>query len=417
MEGNLVKIGFFTDTYFPQVSGIATSIKTLKDELIKLGHEVIIFTTTDPNAPDYEEGIIRMPSVPFVSFKDRRIVVRGMWDAYMIAKYFELDLIHTHTEFGAGFLGKVVGKRLHIPVVHTYHTMYEDYLHYIARGKVVRPSHVKIYSRIFANHTTGVVCPSERVIRTLKGYGVVSPMRVIPTGIKTKKFESTINTPTEIAQLRSSLGMFEDDIFLLSLSRVSYEKNIQALVQKMPDILQAKPNVYLVIVGKGPYEEELKQLAFDKGVREKTIFVGEVPNDRVALYYQAADYFVCTSTSESQGLTYLEALASGTQLVVEGNDYLDQLIDDPSLGLTFPTDDDFVPALLSYMAENPAKNPKILAKKKYEISVEHFVKSILSFYNEMINYYEKTQEQEVKTEVNVDDKTKKHKRLFRGIFH
>ncbi|GMA54201.1 hypothetical protein GCM10025857_55580 [Alicyclobacillus contaminans] len=116
-------------------------------------------------------------------------------------------------------------------------------------------------------------------------------------------------------------------------------------------------------------------------------------------------------------MTYLEALASGTQLVVEGNDYLDQLIDDPSLGLTFPTDDDFVPALLSYMAENPAKNPKILAKKKYEISVEHFVKSILSFYNEMINYYEKTQEQEVKTEVNVDDKTKKHKRLFRGIFH
>ncbi|GMA46015.1 glycosyltransferase family 4 protein [Tetragenococcus muriaticus] len=412
-----MKIGFFTDTYFPQVSGIATSIKTLREELIKLGHEVIIFTTTDPNAPDYEEGIIRMPSVPFVSFKDRRIVVRGMLDAYMIAKHFELDLIHTHTEFGAGFLGKVVGKKLHIPVVHTYHTMYEDYLHYIARGKVVRPSHVKIFSRIFANHTTGVVCPSKRVIRTLKDYGVISPMRVIPTGIETKKFELTTNSPINVAQLRASLGMREEDTFLLSLSRVSYEKNIQALVQRMPDVLQADSNVFLVIVGKGPYEEELKQLAFDEGVRDKVIFVGEVPNDRVALYYQAADYFVCTSTSESQGLTYLEALASGTQLVVEGNDYLEQLIDDPSLGVTFSTDDDFVPTLLSYMAENPAKNQEILTKKKYEISVEHFVKSILSFYHEMMDYHEKTQEQEQKTEINTNEKTKRHKRLFRGIFH
>ena len=92
------------------MSGVATSIKTLKDELEKHGHEVYIFTTTDPNATDFEEDVIRMPSVPFVSFKDRRVVVRGMWYAYLIAKELELDLIHTHTEFGAGILGKWLGK-------------------------------------------------------------------------------------------------------------------------------------------------------------------------------------------------------------------------------------------------------------------------------------------------------------------
>ena len=151
-----MKIGFFTDTYFPQVSGVATSIKTLKDELEKHGHEVYIFTTTDPNATDFEEDVIRMPSVPFVSFKDRRVVVRGMWYAYLIAKELELDLIHTHTEFGAGILGKMVGKKMKIPVIHTYHTMYEDYLHYIANGKVLRPSHVKYLSRLFANHPVNV---------------------------------------------------------------------------------------------------------------------------------------------------------------------------------------------------------------------------------------------------------------------
>ena len=225
-----MKIGFFTDTYFPQVSGVATSIKTLKEELEKKGHKVYIFTTTDPNAEMDEEDIIRMPSVPFVSFKDRRIVVRGMWYAYLIAKELELELIHTHTEFGAGLLGKMVGRKLQIPVIHTYHTMYEDYLHYIAKGKVLRPTHVKYFSRLFANHSTGVVCPSERVIDTLRSYGVVSPMRIIPTGIEVEKFRRPDITLEMKRALRQELAIEEDQPMLLSLSRISYEKNIQAIV-------------------------------------------------------------------------------------------------------------------------------------------------------------------------------------------
>ena len=99
----------------------------------------------------------------------------------------ELDLIHTHTEFGAGILGKMVGKNEN--PCHPYvSSMYEDYLHYIAKGKVVRPSHVKFFSRVFTNHTTGVVCPSERVIEKLRDYGVTAPMRIIPTGIEIDKF-------------------------------------------------------------------------------------------------------------------------------------------------------------------------------------------------------------------------------------
>ena len=212
-----MRIGFFTDTYFPQVSGVATSIKTLKDELEKKGNEVFIFTTTDPHVTEVEEGIIRMPSVPFVSFKDRRIVVRGMWYAYRIAKELQLDLIHTHTEFGAGMLGKMVGKKLDVPVIHTYHTMYEDYLHYIANGKVLKPAHVKFYSRIFANHSTGVVCPSERVVEKLRSYGVDVPMKIIPTGIVTEQFSRPDITPTMRQDLRVSLGIEDDQLFVLSL--------------------------------------------------------------------------------------------------------------------------------------------------------------------------------------------------------
>ncbi|MBO0471672.1 glycosyltransferase family 4 protein [Enterococcus sp. DIV0242_7C1] len=383
-----MKFGFFTDTYFPQVSGVATSIKTLKEELEKKGHQVYIFTTTDPNAKEFEEDVIRMPSVPFVSFKDRRIVVRGMWYAYLIAKELELDLIHTHTEFGAGLLGKMVGKKLKIPVIHTYHTMYEDYLHYIAKGKVVRPTHVKYFSRFFANHTTGVVCPSERVIDKLREYGVTAPMRIIPTGIDIKKFERPDITEQMKEDLREELGLTKENMMLLSLSRISYEKNIQAIIQGLPIIFERFPNARFVIVGDGPYVEKLSCLAEDLNIREKIQFVGEVPNDQVAIYYKAADYFVSASTSETQGLTYTEAMASGVPCVVEGNAYLNNLFDHESLGHTFESDDEFASAFIAYVESGIKPDETILKDKLYEISASYFGNRMFEFYEDMIKYYD-----------------------------
>lgn len=383
-----MKIGFFSDTYFPQVSGVATSIKTLKEELEKNGHEVYIFTTSDPNADKFEEDVIRMPSVPFVSFKDRRVVVRGMWYAYLISKELELDLIHTHTEFGAGLLGKMVGKKMKIPVIHTYHTMYEDYLHYIAKGKVLRPAHVKYFSRVFANHTTGVVCPSERVIETLRSYGVVTPMRIIPTGIDIEKFKRSDITAEMTQEVRSHLGIKEDQLMILSLSRLSYEKNIQAIIQGFPKVLDSLPNARLVIVGKGPYMESLQEMAVELAISEYVQFVGEVPNDEVALYYKAADFFVSTSTSETQGLTYTEAMAAGTPLVVEGNAYLNHLISHPSLGETFDSDEAFPQALVNYVNKSVQHDESVLQEKLFEISSTHFGEEMISFYQDMIDYHE-----------------------------
>ncbi|MGX7195367.1 glycosyltransferase family 4 protein [Enterococcus olivae] len=384
-----MKIGFFTDTYFPQVSGVATSIKTLKDELEKKGHEVFIFTTTDPKAADFEEGVIRMPSVPFVSFKDRRIVVRGMWYAYLIAKELELDLIHTHTEFGAGMLGKMVGKKMHIPVIHTYHTMYEDYLHYIAKGKVLKPAHVKYFSRFFANHSTGVVCPSERVIEKLKSYGVDVPMKIIPTGIEIERFSRPDITTEMKCELRRSLEIEENQLMILSLSRLSYEKNIQAIIQGLPKIIDHYPNARFVIVGKGPYKEQLEEMVEELSLKESVQFVGEVANDEVALYYQSADYFVSASTSETQGLTYTETMAAGTQMIVEGNDYLNHLISHPSLGTTFETDKDFADAFIHYVESKIAVDEEVLSNKMYEISAECFGETMLNFYYEMLDYHNK----------------------------
>ncbi|MGM0174251.1 glycosyltransferase family 4 protein [Enterococcus devriesei] len=389
-----MRIGFFTDTYFPQVSGVATSIKTLKEQLESQGHEVYIFTTTDPEAEDFEKDIVRMPSVPFVSFTDRRIVVRGIWFAYQIAKELDLEIIHTHTEFGAGFLGKMVANRLRIPVVHTYHTMYEDYLHYIANGKVVRPTHVKHFIKMFVNHSTGVVCPSQRVVDTLKRYEVDVPMKIIPTGIEVGRFIRPDITSVETEALREKLGIKNGELMILSLSRISYEKNIHVIVEQFPEVLMSFPNARLVIVGKGPYRDELEELVEQLGVQKYVQFTGEVPHEDVACYYHAADYFVSASTSETQGLTYAEAIASGTQCVVEGNDYLNQLIDHETLGATFEQDEDFSDTLIHYIQQQIKMDPAIQAKKLIEISAERFGSEIFTFYQELIHYYGENHDEE-----------------------
>ena len=184
-----MRIGLFTDTYFPQVSGVATSIRTLKTQLEKMGHTVFIFTTTDRDVDRYEDWqIVRIPSVPFFAFKDRRVAYRGFSKALEIAKQYKLDIIHTQTEFSLGLLGIAIARELRIPVVHTYHTQYEDYVRYIAKGMVIRPSMVKYIVRGFMSDLDGVICPSEIVYDLLLKYKVAAEKRVIPTGIELEKF-------------------------------------------------------------------------------------------------------------------------------------------------------------------------------------------------------------------------------------
>lgn len=380
-----MRVGLFTDTYLPQISGVATSIKTLKEELEKQGHEVYIFTTTDKHVKRYEDPtIIRLPSIPFISFTDRRIVYRGLFESYKIAKTYKLDIIHTQTEFSLGILGKMVGKALRIPVIHTYHTQYEDYVRYIANGKLIRPSMVKYIVRGFLNDLDGVICPSRIALNLLDGYSVKIPKRIIPTGIDLREYERPDISQEDIAKLREKWAIASDETVLLSLSRVSYEKNIQALLANMPKILSNNPKVKLLIVGDGPYLEELKEQAQDLAVMDNVIFTGMVSHNETALYYKAADFFISASTSETQGLTYAESLASGKPIIAQSNPYLDDLITDKMFGTLYQTESDLADAVLNAIVSTPVKQEKVWQKKLYEISAEAFGKSVFAFYLDMI---------------------------------
>ncbi|MCY7210898.1 glycosyltransferase family 4 protein [Streptococcus sp. IsoGale021] len=376
-----MRIGLFTDTYFPQVSGVATSIRTLKTELEKLGHTVFIFTTTDKDVNRYEDWqIIRIPSVPFFAFKDRRIAYRGFSTALEIARQYQLDIIHTQTEFSLGLLGVWIAKELRIPVVHTYHTQYEDYVRYIAKGMVIRPSMVKYIVRGFMSDLDGVICPSEIVYDLLMKYKVKVEKRVIPTGIELAKFERPEITSENIADLREKLGISNQETMLLSLSRVSYEKNIQAVLAALPAVLEENPDVKLVVAGDGPYLSDLKAQAKRLNITDAVIFTGMIAPSETALYYKAADFFISASTSETQGLTYLESLASGTPIIAHGNPYLDNVINDKMFGTLYYEERDLAGAILEAVIATPDLDEKSLAAKLYEISAENFGRRVYEFY-------------------------------------
>lgn len=380
-----MNIGIFTDTYFPQVSGVATSIQTLKEQLESKGHSVYIFTTTDPRVPEdaVEPNVFRFGSVAFVSFKDRRIAVRGLFQALEVAKNLKLDIIHTQTEFSIGYIGKFVARSMHIPTVHTYHTMYEDYLHYVMNGHLLKPYHVRQMTRAFLHHDAGVIAPTDRVLETLAGYGVSSPIRVIATGVN---LESFAKTPAR--DVRAELGLSNVPV-LISLSRVAFEKRIDKVIDAMPRILKSVPDAVLLIVGDGPARASLEEQAETLDIADHVRFIGEVQHDEVPLYYHAADIFLSASDSEAQGLTYLEAMAAGTKVLALSGEYTDALLNDPSLGRTFSTPSQMATQVIDYCqhpeayGENGAREAKLR-----NISAREFGERVLKMYSDASVYYE-----------------------------
>ncbi|MBP2058963.1 1,2-diacylglycerol 3-alpha-glucosyltransferase [Lactobacillus colini] len=375
-----MNIGLFTDSYFPQISGVATSIQTLKNALEDQGHSVFIFTTTDPHVAKgtVEPNIFRLSSVPFVSFTDRRIAFRGLFQATKIAKEVKLDIVHTQTEFALGAIGKYVAHSMGIPAIHTYHTMYQDYLHYILNGHILKPYHVKQLCRAYLHNMQGVIAPSQQVKDVLESYGIKIPICIIPTGVDLKGINE--NPQRDV---RKDLGLSEDDIVLLTLSRVAAEKKIGHILDILPEIIKKYPKVKFVIAGDGPDMDNLKQQVQQSSLENYVIFAGSVEHTDVGNYYRMANLFVSASDTETQGLTYIEAMAAGTPGIVYDTDYTETIFDDPHLGAIFKTKQEMKQKIESYIENKSFQIPEeILERKLNEISAASFASHVVDFYHE-----------------------------------
>ncbi len=333
-----MNIGIFTETYYPEINGVANSSYLLKHELEKRGHQVYVFTTTTPGAPEHELNVFRVPSIPFLLITERRVGLFYQPKLAAIIKKLNLDIIHTQTEFFLGIFGRIMARELRLPIVHTYHTIYEDYTHYLTRFKALdqrAKAFARTYSKVCCNTVEQVIVPTEKTRQLLIRYNVHKDISVIPTGIDLHKFGRCGYRTEEIDAIKKQYGILPDRKVLLYLGRVSQEKNLEEVIRAMPEYMKRRENTVFVVVGSGPASEKLKELVEQLGLSDRFIFTGAKPWDTIGLYYRLGDVFVSASRSETQGLTYIEALASGVPVVAREDQCLEDILEQGVNGYTF----------------------------------------------------------------------------------
>lgn len=384
-----MNIGLFTDSYYPEINGVATSVLTLKNELELLGHTVYVFTTTSPGAPKYEHNVFRVPSLPCILITERRVGLFYQLKLASMIKKFNLDLIHTHTEFSLGIFGRIMARELHIPMVHTYHTIYEDYTHYVTHIKTLdrrAKAFARVFTRLCCNHVEQVIVPTGKVKELLLRYNVNRDITVVPTGVNLKKFDPSLYSNEDVKRIKDEIGIDPKDKVIIYIGRISKEKNIGEIIDAMPEYMKLRENTRFLIIGGGPDMDNLVKKVKSFNLEKRIIFTGPKPWDDIGLYYRVGDVFVSGSTSETQGLTYIEAMAAGLPVVARDDKCLDEILDIGKNGYKFTTKDELIHGLDSILYEScdiPYGENARIKMQKY--STEEFAKNILNVYEEVMN--------------------------------
>lgn len=381
-----MRIGIFTDTYEPIISGVTVSINVLEKELTKLGHEVIIVTTDHDDALP-KENVVRISGIrlPMKGLQEYRIGKVTNKKVKEIAKY-DFDVIHCHTEFTVGRIGRCIAKRYNIPLVHTYHTMYEEYVHFVSKTFARSLRFLsKRYFKSFANSADVVIFPTMKVSDKFHEYGYKKGGVVIPTGIYLERFRRINFKESEIKRIKDENGISEDDFVLLFLGRASREKSLEDLIKNFAKVV--KPNVKLLIVGGGPDLDLFKSLVDRLKINDNVVFTGMVPPSDVPIYYQVGHLFGNFSMTETQGLTYCEALASSLPLLVKYDKNLDGVLENGVNGYSFNTDDEFEVAF-NTIYQNPILYNELKLKAAQgieELSAQTYGRKVLEIYKNLHN--------------------------------
>lgn len=332
-----MRIGIFTDTYPPYINGVSTSIQMLERALRKKGHQVFIVTVNPENMTyKYEKNIIRIPGIP-TGIYDYRLTGIYPVRAIKTIKKWNLDVIHSHTEFGIGTFARIIAKQLNIPLVHTYHTMYEDYVHYITKGYFNDTSKkiVEYLTKFYCDKTAKeLIVPTKKAYKLFKEkYKVDKNVHIIPTGIETERFDKENIDPKKLQKIKNNLNIKKDDFIILYVGRLAEEKDVEFLIDNQEYFVKKNKNVKLLIVGSGPdYDKYVKR---SEKLKENIIFTGKVPYENIPYYYNIGTIFVTASTTETQGLTLIEAMSTSMPVVCIDDESFKNTVIDGLNGFTF----------------------------------------------------------------------------------
>lgn len=304
-----MRIAMFTDSYMPVLNGVSVSIQTLVEELRSRGHSVHVFTSRYPKHKDNDPNIVRFNAIHTPWTGEYPMAIPPFYPFVRGFRRQNFDIVHTHTPYTVGYVGMRWAESENLPLVSTYHTWYEKYVHYIPffpRWYLLYKiwKHTNYYYNL-CNH---VIVPSDAAQRSLKRHFVNRPISVIPTGIP---------SPAKVdrGQARAAMGLREDEKLLLYVGRIAQEKNIPFLLRAASKVMRENPKTKLALVGEGPFRTEAEGMVRNLGMGDKTKFIGELSRKELDAYYASADLFIFASVTETQGLVIGEAMQFGVPAI------------------------------------------------------------------------------------------------------
>lgn len=351
-----------SDVYFPRINGVSTSIQTFRRSLHQAGHETLLIAPEYPQrAKVVEPDTLRVSSryVPRDP-EDRMMKPAAVRALLPVLAARQFDVVHIQTPFVAHYLGVELAQALNLPVVESYHTYFEEYLHHYV------PLMPRAWMRWMARHFTrsqckaldALVVPSGAMQDALLAYGVNCPMHIIPTGLEMKQF-----TSANAAEFRRKLGIEPDSPTLVHVGRIAHEKNIDFLLRMLQRLREQVPKVVLIVAGEGPALEHCKDHVAKLGLGQQVRFVGYLSRDgELWDCYRAGDIFVFASRTETQGLVLLEAMALGVPVVSTAYMGTIDIVTPQRGALIAPEDEQAFAATVAQLLRDPARRAALAAE-------------------------------------------------------
>ena len=399
-----MKILISTDCYLFNTGGITASVLALCAGLRRRGHEVKTLSMSNKNRSFRDGDDYYVRSFPAFYYPDMRISFASRDPLLKELEEWKPDLIHIQTEGSPRRMALKIGRRCGAPIVMTCHT---DYGHFVfGKCKTSAPvrGFLRIAGAILYRQADRVTAPSRKAAEFPFLSSVRDRLTIVPNGMETEKYRKHLQKDERRA-FRASLGIGDHTGTLVTVSRLSKEKNIQELISFLPGLLQKDPNIKLLIVGDGPYRKKLEKLTIKLHLSDSVVFTGRIPPEDVWRYYDAGDLFVSASTFEVHSMSYLEALANGLPMLCRADDALQGVLQHQKNGMIYHSEkefDDFAAMILreEEPREGMGRCSSVIAEN---FSCNAFTSSMLSVYEDAIIHKNKKH-----TESDENEKQKKN---------
>jgi len=381
-----MRILLTSDVYKPTTNGVVTSLVNLQQGLTQLGHEVQILTLSESHTTYYKDGVWYLGSLNSSTiYPGTRVMgtlARGPLKDLIT---WRPDVVHSQSEFSTFILAKRIAHAVGAPLVHTYHTLYEDYTTYFSPNKRMGQIMAQLFSMHVLAKTDAVIAPTSKIERLLLSYGVEKLIKVIPSGIDLSKFAPTSVEDDATRHLREQLGIPKDTQVIVYVGRLAKEKNIDELLSNFSTIANNKR--MLLLVGDGPERPMLEEQVRTLGLGKHVIFAGMQKQEDIPSFYRLGTVFCSASTSETQGLTYVEALASGVPVLCRKDDCLDDLVRNGVNGWQYRTQTEYQQYLERLLANQELQQrlsvDALSSSTRYDRMV--FAQSVAAVYEALVN--------------------------------